>query len=122
MEAADIVIQGAAAAGFAKILVDLVKAIPLPSPAAVLPILAFVFSEACAFLLAGTSAETVFDRPTIFIVILVGIAATAGAMGATALQNKVNKTEERVDAALAAPAGTSKAESDATVFGTGDGK
>jgi hypothetical protein len=122
MDAADIVIQGAAAAGFAKILVDLVKVIPIPSPSSILPILAFIFSEACAFLLAGTKAETVFNRPTVFIVILIGIAATAGAMGATALQSKANKTEERVDAALAAPAGTTKAESDASVFGTGDGK
>lgn len=91
MDAQEIITQGAATAGFAKILVDLVKMSPVYSPPAALPILAFVFSEACAFLLAGTSASVVFDRPTIFATILIGIGAAAGAMGITAAQNQANK-------------------------------
>lgn len=86
MDATEIITQGAAAAGFAKILVDLVKMSPVYSPPALLPILAFVFSEACAFLLAGTSSATVFDRATIFKVVLIGIGATAGAIGMTEAQ------------------------------------
>ena len=90
MDAADIITQGAAAAGFAKILVDLVKMSPLPSPSAVVPVLAFVFSEGCAFLLAMAGGAQ-FDRATIAVVALAGIGATAGAIGLTAAQNQANK-------------------------------
>lgn len=91
MDTAGIVTQGAAAAGLAKVLVDLIKLSPIPSPAVVLPIFAFVCSEACAFLLAAADATTVFNRPTITLTILIGIAATAGAAGITAVQNQANK-------------------------------
>lgn len=91
MDAVDIVTQGAAAAGFAKVLVDLIKLSPIPSPSVVLPIFAFLCSEGCAFLLAASSATTVFNRPTITLTVLIGIAATAGAMGMTAAQNKANE-------------------------------
>lgn len=51
MDAASIVTQGAAAAGFAKILVDVVKVSPLPSPAMVLPELIYLTNHgrACFF-------------------------------------------------------------------------
>ena len=91
MDAQDVITQGAAAAGFAKVLVDLVKMSPVYSPPTLLPVMALIFSEGCAFLLAGTSAAVVFDRPTIFTTVLIGIAATAGAMGLTAAQNQANK-------------------------------
>lgn len=91
MEAHDIITQGAAAAVFAKILVDLIKMSPVYSPPAVLPILAFLFSEGCAFLLAGTDAGTVFNRSTIFRTVLIGIAATAGAIGITEAQKQAAK-------------------------------
>lgn len=91
MDAQELITQGMAAAGFAKILVDLIKMSPVYSPPAMLPVLAFLFSEACAFLLAGTNSATVFDRPTIFSTILIGIGATAGAIGITAAQNQANK-------------------------------
>lgn len=83
MEVSDLIAQGAAAAAFAKILVDLVKLSPLPSPSAFLPVLAFVFGEACAFLLAATSPDVVFDRATLAATALVGIGAAAGAIGLT---------------------------------------
>jgi ABC-type Fe3+-siderophore transport system permease subunit len=122
MDALDIVKDGATAAGFAKILVDLVKLMPIPSPGAVLPILAFVFAEGSAFLLFLAGAGDV-NRQSMAITVLVGIAATGVAIGATALQSVANKTEARVDAALVAPVGTTKAQVDAQVFGgTGDGK
>ena len=91
MDAQSIITQAAAAAGFSKILVDLVKMSPVYSPSALLPILAFIFSEGCAFLLAGTDPGVVFDRSTIFTTALVGIGATAGAIGITAAQNQANK-------------------------------
>ena len=123
MGALDIVKDGATAAGFAKILVDVVKLMPVPAPGAVLPVLAFVFSEGCAFLLFFAGSTDPLNRQSIAITVLVGIAATGGAIIATALQSKANKTEERVDAALVAPVGTTKAQVDAQVFGgTGDSK
>lgn len=94
MTAAEILTQGAAASAFAKILVDLVKVSPLPSPSLLLPVLALVFSEAMAFLLFATGTEP-FTRQAIAQTILVGVAATAGAIGTTALQNRSNDDKER---------------------------
>lgn len=91
MDIHDLITQGASAAVFAKILVDLVKMSPVYSPPALLPLLAFVFSEGCAFLIAGTDPAVVFNRPTIFATVLVGIGATATAIGVTAAQNQANK-------------------------------
>lgn len=91
MDSVDIITQGAAAAVFAKVLVDLIKLSPVPSPSVVLPIFAFLCSEGCAFLLAASNAATIFNRPTITLTVLVGIAATAGAVGVTAVQNKANE-------------------------------
>jgi hypothetical protein len=88
--AADIVTQGAAAAGFAKVLVDLIKLSPVPSPSIVLPIFAFICSEGCAFLLFLANGGA-FTSQSIAICALVGIAATAGAIGMTAAQNKANE-------------------------------
>ncbi len=90
INAAEIVTQGAAAAGFAKILVDLVKMSPLPFAGAALPVLAFLFSEVCAFLLFAASGG-VFTSASISLTVLVGIAATAGAIGLTAAHNKGNE-------------------------------
>jgi hypothetical protein len=91
METVDIITQGAAAAGFAKVLVDLIKMSPIPSPSVVLPIFAFICAEGCAFLLAASDAATVFNRPTITLTILIGIAATAGAIGMTEAQKKASQ-------------------------------
>lgn len=88
--AGDIVTQGAAAAGFAKVLVDLIKLSPIPSPSVVLPIFAFICSEMCAFLLLIANGGTV-NSQTAAITALIGIAATAGAAGMTAVQNKANE-------------------------------
>ena len=91
MDAADIITQGAAAAAFAKILVDFVKMSPVYSPPALLPILGLAFGEIAAFLLAATNENLVFSRSVIAITVLVGISAAAGAMGLTAAQNQANK-------------------------------
>ena len=88
--AVDIVTQGAAAAGFAKVLVDLIKLSPVPSPSVVLPIFAFICSQGCAFLLFMANGG-VFTSQTIALTALIGVAATAGAMGITAAQNQANK-------------------------------
>jgi hypothetical protein len=122
MDAADIITQGVAAAGFAKVLVELVKLSPIPAARSALPILAFFFSEGCAFLLAATKATTVFDRPTIAIVVLVGISATAGAIGLTALQSKADRVEERVETALELPSGSTKSDVDKAIVKSDEGK
>jgi hypothetical protein len=115
LDAADIVTQGAAAAGFAKILVDLVKLSPLPTVSKALPVLAFIFSESCAFLLAATNPDTVFDRPTISVIVLVGIGATAGAIAITTTQTKADRVEERLDTALRLQPGSDKADVDSAI-------
>lgn len=102
-EGSDIITQGAAAAGFAKILVELVKMTTLVASRNALPVLAFVFAEGCAFLLMATRDDVVFNRQTIAVTILIGIGATAGAIAATALQTKADKVNERIDTALSLP-------------------
>lgn len=86
----DIILAAAAASMFAKVLTDIVKTSPLPSPAAVLPILAMLFGEGAAFLLllAGSGAV---NRASIAQTVLVGILAGGSAIGVTALQNKSNE-------------------------------
>ena len=111
-EGADIITQGAAAAGFAKILVELVKMTTLVSSRNLLPILAFVFAEGCAFLLMATKSDAVFNRQVIAMTVLTGIGATAGAIAATALQSRADKVEERVQTALDLPAGSDKKDVD----------
>ena len=91
MDASSIITEGAAAAAFAKILVDFVKMSPVYSPSALLPILGLLFGEGAAFLLAATNPEVVFTRAVVAITVLVGISAAAGAMGITAAQNQANK-------------------------------
>ncbi len=90
MNATDIITQAAAAAMFAKVLVDVLKTSPIPSPSAVLPIAAFLFGEGAAFLLliAGNGQLV---RSAIAQTVLVGVLAGGSAIGVTALQNKSNE-------------------------------
>lgn len=115
MEPADIITQGAAAAGFAKILVEVVKMTTLVSNRNALPIVAFLFSEGCAFLLAATGSDFVFNRQSIAITVLVGIGATAGAIAATALQTKADRVDERLDTALDMKPGSTKKDVDKAI-------
>ena len=104
-----------------KVLVDVVKGAVASMPPAVLPIVGLVIAYLfCLVVLVAN--KTPFDGSVFAQCGIAAVGAQVGAMAVTAFQSKVNKTEERVDAALAAPAGTTKAESDAKVFGTGDGK
>lgn len=100
MTPVDIVTQGVAAAGFAKVLVELVKMTSLVEKRNLFPVLALVFAEGCAFLLAAADPDTVFSRSVISITVLVGITATAGAIGITALQTKADRVNDRIDTAL----------------------
>lgn len=90
MNPTDIITAAAAAAMFAKVLVDVVKTSPLPSPAAVLPILAMLFGEGAAFLLllAGNAEIT---RAALAQTVLVGILAGGSAIGVTALSRKADE-------------------------------
>lgn len=92
MNATDIITQSAAAAMFAKVLVDVLKTSPIPSPAAILPIAAFLFGEGAAFLLliAGNGQ---LDRASIAQTVLVGILAGGSAIGVTALSRKGDATQ-----------------------------
>jgi hypothetical protein len=105
-----------------KVLVDVVKAAMPKLPSSALPIVGLVI--AYIFCLVVLVAAEIALKASVFAQCgIAAVGAQVGAMAVTAFQSKVNRTEERVDAALAAPAGTSKAEVDAQVFkGTGDGK
>lgn len=118
-EGSDIITQGAAAAGFAKVLVELVKMTTLVSARNLLPVLAFIFAEGCAFLLMAAQSDAVFNRQSIAVTVLTGIGATAGAIAATALQTRADKVEERVQAALDLPAGSDKKDVEQAMKETG---
>lgn len=109
MDALEIVKDGATAAGFAKVLIDVIKMTPIPSPSTSLPILAFVASEVCAFLLFW-AGDAPMNRQSLAITVLVGIAATGGAVLASAFQTKADKVDERIDAALSLKPGSTVAD------------
>ena len=87
--AADILTQGAATAGLAKVLVDLIRLSPIPSPSILLPIIALACSEMVAVLLLLANGGE-FNKQNVALVILVGLAAAAGAVGITEVQKSVN--------------------------------
>lgn len=119
MDGTDIVTQGGAAAGFAKILVELVKMTTLVSNRNVLPAVAFLLAEGCAFLLMAANSDSVFNRQTIAVTILIGIGATAGAIAATALQTKADKVNERIDTALSLPKNSTTEDVDKAIAAKG---
>jgi hypothetical protein len=115
MNASDVITQGAAAAGFAKVLVEIVK-MSLPNVSRnMIPLFALLLSEASAFLLVTASGTMSFDKQTIAVVILMGIGATAGAIGVSAVQTKADKVDERIDTALTLEPGSNKADVDAAI-------
>lgn len=104
-----------------KVLVDVVKGAVPKIPASLLPLIGLIVGFLFAMVVL-VAVEIPFKGSVYAQCAIAAVGAQVGAMAVTAFQNKVNKTEERVDAALAAPTGTTKAESDAKVFGTGDGQ
>lgn len=109
-----IFIQAAAGAGFiAKMVVDGVRmAIDMPRWMPVL--LAFIAAQGGEFLLL-LSQNATFTNQTIAQAVIIGLIAWAIAIGSTALQTKAAKVDERIDAALQLPAGSSQADVDAAV-------
>jgi hypothetical protein len=107
-------IQAAAGAGFiAKMTVDGIRmAVDMPRWMPIL--LAFVTAQAGEFLLL-LSQNAEFTRSSIASAIVIGLIAWAIAIGSTALQTKAAKVDERIDAALAAPQGTTRTELEAAV-------
>lgn len=107
-------IQAAAGAGFiAKMVVDGVRmAVDMPRWMPVL--LAFLAAQAGQFLLL-LSQNAEFSRVVIAQSTIIGLIAWAIAIGSTALQTKASKTEERVEAALQLPAGSTKQDVDNAV-------
>lgn len=114
-------IQAAAGAAFiAKMVVDGIRmAVDMPRWMPVL--LAFIAAQVGEFLLLLSQGATFTTQATAQAGI-VGLIAWGLSIGVTELQKRASRVEERVDAALAAPAGTSKKESDATVFESKEGK
>lgn len=109
-------VQAAAGAGFiAKMTVDGVRmAVDMPRWMPVL--LAFIAAQGGEFLLL-LSQNAVFTRQTIAQSAIIGLIAWAIAIGSTALQTKAAKVDEKIDAALQLPAGSSKADVEAAVKG-----
>lgn len=104
-------IQAAAGAGFiAKMIVDGVRmAVDMPRWMPVL--LAFIAAQAGEFLLL-LSQGAVFNNQVIAQAVVIGLIAWGLTIGVTELQKKANKTEERLDTALALPKGSTKKDVD----------
>lgn len=82
----DVTAQAAAVAAFAKVLVDITKAV-IGGSGKLLPILALVYSEVMAFLLFATGTAA-FTRQSIALTVIVGIAAAGGAVAITEISRK----------------------------------
>lgn len=115
MTASDVITQGAAAAGFAKILMEVVKLTFPNMRRNLIPLSAFGLSEVCAFLLVMATGTMVFDGQTIAVVVLMGVGATAGAIAITSAQTSADKVDQRIDTALNLQPGSTKADVDAAV-------
>jgi hypothetical protein len=103
-----------------KVLVDVVKGAVPKLPGTLLPLAGLLIGYLFSVVVL-VAVEVPFKASVWAQCAIAAVGAQVGAMAVTALQNKVNRTEERMDAALAAPAGTTKAEVDAQVF-KGEGK
>ncbi len=100
-------IQAAAGAGFiAKMIVDGVRmAVDMPRWMPIL--LAFMAAQGGEFLLLASQGAKLTGQSTASAV-TVGLIAWGLTIGVTELQKRANKTEERIDTALAMPEGSSK--------------
>ena len=100
-------IQAAAGAGFiAKMVVDGFRmAVDMPRWMPIL--LAFIAAQVGEFLLL-LSQNATFTQQTVAQAGLIGLIAWGLTIGVTELQRKANKSEERIDTALAMPEGSSK--------------
>lgn len=100
-------IQAAAGAGFiAKMVVDGFRmAIDMPRWAPV--VLAFFAAQGGEFLLLASQGATLTQQ-TIAQAVTIGLIAWGLTIGVTELQKRASKTEERLDQALAMPAGSTK--------------
>ncbi len=117
---AGFITAAAGAAFLANLIVSgIKKAVDLPRWAPVL--LAFIAATGGQFLLLLTENAT-FDRVTNAKAVVIGLIAWGLAIGAVEVQRKGDKVEEKIDAALKADKGTTRAELDKIVSGTGDGK
>jgi hypothetical protein len=101
-----------------KVLVDVIKGMWPKAPPGFLPpiglVIGFLMSLVVLVAIKQPLDSAIYAQCT-----LAAVGAQVGAMAASALQNKVNRVEERVDAALAATPGTTKAEiNDAVRNGT----
>ena len=107
-------LQAAAASAFlAKLIVDGIKiGIDLPRWGPVL--LAFIAAQLAQFGLLF-SEDAVLTRPTVAGAAITGVVAWGLAIGVTMAQTKGDRVEEKVDAALALPAGSTKADVEAKV-------
>ena len=97
-----------------KVLVDIVKGMWANAPSGVLPPIGLAIGFGVSILVL-VAIKQPLDGAVYAQCALAAVGAQVGAMAVSALQNKVNKVEERVEAALAAPEGTTKAEIDAAV-------
>jgi hypothetical protein len=97
-----------------KVLVDIIKGMWPNAPGGFLPPMGLVIGFAVSLVVLVATKQPL-DASIYAQCALAAVGAQVGAMAVSALQNKVNKVEERVDAALAAPPGTTKAEIDAAV-------
>jgi hypothetical protein len=85
----EIMLFAAAATGFAKPLVDLIRKSPIPSPSWALPFMAVGFGIIICFLLTLTSGQEITTQ-VIGADILAGIMAGVSSVGVTELQKSAS--------------------------------
>lgn len=86
----NIIIQAAAVTMFVKVLVDAMKISPIPSPAAIIPLVALFLSLSLSFLYQVADG-VVLTRQIAAQAVFVAIMAFGGAVGVTELQKRARR-------------------------------
>lgn len=117
---AGFITAAAGAAFLANLIVGgIKKAVDLPRWAPVL--LAYLAATGGQFLLLITEGA-IFTTPIIAKAIVIGLIAWGLSIGLVEVQRKGDKVDEKIDTALAMERGSTRAELEKVVSGTGDGK
>jgi predicted neutral ceramidase superfamily lipid hydrolase len=97
MTETSVIIQAMALTMFVKVLVDAMKISPIPSPAAVIPIVTLVLSLVLAVLYDVANSVSL-TRQALAQSVFVAILAFGGAVGVTELQKRSNIAQTSKDA------------------------
>ena len=98
-----------------KFLVDVIRRNFPSLPGERVPVIGIGVAYILCMIVVAAAPQITFNVPTFFECLLAAITMQATAMGITEFQTKTNKVEEKINAALLAPQGTSRKELDEMV-------